>query len=160
MKRKHKKKLLSSLFGCLLSVVLLTNTAKAQQIKPYWQDIQTVAINKELPRTSFMTYPDRTTALTGQYEKSPYYSLLNGTWKFYFADSYKDLPADITDPSINTATWENIQVPGNWELQGHGVAIYTNHEYEFKPRNPQPPLLPEENPVGIYRRDINIPAGW
>lgn len=160
MKRKHKKKLLSSLFGCLLSVVLLTNTAKAQQIKPYWQDIQVVAINKELPRTSFMTYPDRTTALTGQYEKSPYYSLLNGTWKFYFADSYKDLPADITDPSINTATWENIQVPGNWELQGHGVAIYTNHGYEFKPRNPQPPLLPEENPVGIYRRDINIPAGW
>ena len=41
-----------------------------------------------------------------------------------------------------------------------GVAIYTNHGYEFKPRNPQPPLLPEANPVGVYRRDIEIPASW
>ena len=37
---------------------------------------------------------------------------------------------------------------------------YTNHGYEFKPRNPQPPTLPEANPVGVYRRDIDIPADW
>ena len=45
-------------------------------------------------------------------------------------------------------------------MQGFGTAIYTNHGYEFKPRNPQPPALPENNPVGIYRRDFEIPAGW
>lgn len=43
---------------------------------------------------------------------------------------------------------------------GYGVAIYTNHGYEFKPRNPQPPQLPEANPVGVYQRDIEIPADW
>lgn len=127
---------------------------------PYWQDIQTVSVNKEAPRSAFMTYSDKATALSLAYEKSPYYQLLNGTWKFYFVNSYKELPANITDPSISTDSWNDIQVPGNWERQGFGVAIYTNHGYEFKPRNPQPPLLPEENPVGVYRRDIEVPSDW
>ena len=127
---------------------------------PYWQDIQTVSVNKEAPRSAFMTYSDKATALSLAYEKSPYYQLLNGTWKFYFVNSYKELPANIPDPSISTDSWNDIQVPGNWERQGFGVAIYTNHGYEFKPRSPQPPLLPEENPVGVYRRDIEIPSDW
>ena len=126
---------------------------------PYWKDIQTVAVNKEYPRTAFMTYDNRDQALTGEYENSPYYKLLNGTWNFYYADTYKDLPANIEQPDANIA-WKEIKVPGNWEVQGYGVAIYTNHGYEFKPRNPQPPQLPEANPVGVYQRDIEIPADW
>lgn len=130
------------------------------QIKPYWQDLQAVSVNKEYPRSSFMTYDNLEQALSFKYENSKYYSLLNGTWKFYFADGYKELPSNITDPSLSTAGWKDIQVPGNWETQGFGVAIYTNHGYEFKPRNPQPPALPETTPVGVYRRDIEIPAEW
>ena len=128
--------------------------------KPFWKDVQTVAVNREKPRSAFMSYADRQTALMGRYEKSPYYSLLNGTWKFYFVNSYKDLPDNITDPSVSTSSWQNITVPGNWEVQGFGTAIYTNHGYEFKPRNPQPPLLPDATPVGIYRRDFEVPANW
>lgn len=79
---------------------------------PYWKDIQTVSVNKETPRSAFMTYPDKNTALTLAYEKSPYYQLLNGTWKFYFVNSYKDLPDNITDPSTSTDNWNDIQVPG------------------------------------------------
>ena len=86
--------------------------------KPYWQDVQVVSVNKEYPRTSFMTYDNRTDALTGKFEKSNYYQLLNGTWKFFFADSYKDLPANITAPSVSTDSWNDIKVPGNWEVQG------------------------------------------
>lgn len=107
-----------------------------------------------------MTYESRENALKSDYASSKFYKLLNGTWKFYFVDSYKDLPENITDPALSTDTWNDIQVPGNWEVQGYGVAIYTNHGYEFKPRNPQPPTLPEANPVGVYRRDIEIPADW
>ena len=155
-----KKMMLSGALGCLISGMAYADGSSPQPVKPYWQDIQVVAVNKEKPRSSFMSYADRETALTSRFEKSPYYSLLNGTWKFFFVDSYKDLPQNITDPSVNTSSWDDITVPGNWEVQGHGVAIYTNHGYEFKPRNPQPPLLPEANPVGVYRRDIEIPAGW
>lgn len=156
-------RLSNTLSSLLLSVFLLgtiTVAAQNEPKKPYWQDVQVVSVNKEYPRSSFMTYDNRADALTGKYEKSNFYRLLNGTWKFYFVDSYKDLPANITDPSISTADWSDIKVPGNWEVQGHGVAIYTNHGYEFKPRNPQPPLLPEANPVGVYRRDVEIPSDW
>lgn len=155
-----KKAMLSATLGCLMSGIAYADRATPQSAKPYWQDIQVVAVNKEKPRSSFMSYADRETAQTSRFEKSPFYSLLNGNWKFYFVDSHKDLPENITDPSISTDAWENIAVPGNWEVQGHGVAIYTNHGYEFKPKNPQPPLLPEANPVGVYRRDLEIPAGW
>ena len=155
-----KKMMLSGALGCLITGMAYADGSSPQPVKPYWQDIQVVAVNKEKPRSSFMSYADRETALTSRFEKSPYYSLLNGTWKFFFVDSYKDLPQNITDPSVNTSSWDDITVPGNWEVQGHGVAIYTNHGYEFKPKNPQPPLLPETNPVGVYRRDIEIPAGW
>ena len=155
-----KKMMLSGALGCLISGMAYADGSSPQPVKPYWQDIQVVAVNKEKPRSSFMSYADRETALTSRFEKSPYYSLLNGPWKFFFVDSYKDLPQNITDPSVNTSSWDDITVPGNWEVQGHGVAIYTNHGYEFKPKNPQPPLLPEANPVGVYRRDIEIPANW
>ena len=155
-----KKMMLSGALGCLISGMAYADGSSPQPVKPYCQSIQVVAVNKEKPRSSFMSYADRETALTSRFEKSPYYFLLNGTWKFFFVDSYKDLPQNITDPSVNTSSWDDITVPGNWEVQGHGVAIYTNHGYEFKPRNPQPPLLPEANPVGVYRRDIEIPASW
>ncbi|WP_297908999.1 glycoside hydrolase family 2 TIM barrel-domain containing protein [uncultured Parabacteroides sp.] len=155
-----KKMMFSGALGCLIFGMAYADDSSPQPSKPYWQDIQVIAVNKEKPRSSFMSYTDRETALTSRFEKSPYYSLLNGTWKFFFVDSYKDLPQNITDPSINTSSWDDITVPGNWEVQGYGTAIYTNHGYEFKPRNPQPPLLPEANPVGVYRRDIEIPTGW
>lgn len=127
---------------------------------PYWQDIQTVSVGREAPRSAFMTYDNRTNALTGRYEQSPYYRSLNGTWKFYYTDSHRSLPADITASVSHASGWCDIQVPGNWERQGHGTALYTNIGYEFKALNPKPPQLPNDIPVGVYRREIEIPAGW
>lgn len=155
-----KNGLLLIFLSCLCLTRALANNDAGQPEKPYWQDIQTVSVNKEAPRSSFMTYGDRATALTARYENSPYYQLLNGTWKFYFVDSYRQLPDGITDPSTDASSWADITVPGNWEVQGFGTAIYTNHGYEFKPRNPQPPLLPEDTPVGVYRRDFTVPDAW
>ena len=142
------------------SIFLPLNTYAENPKLPYWKDIQTVSVNREEPRSAFMTYADKTQAMTGKYESSTYYRLLNGIWKFYFTESYKNLPANITDKDIDLSGWKDIQVPGNWEIQGFGTAIYTNHGYEFQPRNPQPPQLPENNPVGVYRRNLEIPAEW
>ena len=159
MKFRPTPKLLTGIFMGIVSLTTFNATAE-NAVKPYWQDVQVVAVNKEYPRTVFMTYDNRDDALSGKFERSKYYRLLNGTWKFFFVDSYKKLPDNITDPNISTESWDDIQVPGNWEVQGHGTAIYTNHGYEFKPRNPQPPTLPEANPVGVYRRNIDIPSNW
>ena len=133
--------------------------SSAQEI-PYWKDLSVTGVNKEYPRTSFMSYPDRESASTFDYSASPWYLLLNGTWKFYFADAYHELPDNITDPATGISGWADIKVPGNWEFQGFGEAIYVNQPYEFNTSDPVAPVLPEENPVGIYRRDFEIPSAW
>ena len=127
---------------------------------PYWRDINVTGVNREPARTAFMNYPTMDEARKGVYEASSRMQLLNGTWKFYYVDAYAKLPANITDAGVDTKEWADIQVPGNWEVQGHGTAIYVNHPFEFKPRNPQPPQLPEETPVGVYNRKFTVPAAW
>lgn len=144
---------------CLIENAI-TQSTEENSPKPYWQDIQVVEVNKEKPRTSFMSFPNRNSALTKSYEESPYYKSLNGTWKFLYVDGYKKLPENAISAGLDLNSWQNITVPGNWERQGYGTAVYVNHGYEFKARNPEPPLLPEANPVGVYRRDIEIPEEW
>ncbi len=134
---------------------------------PYWQDVNVVQVNKEQPRTQFMTYDTKDEALNNRFDNSKYHISLNGTWDFYFVDGYKQLPENITDVNISLENWSKIEVPGNWEIQGFGTPLYVNHPYEFVERDPKtrfpkmaPPYLPEENPVGVYRRDIDIPQDW
>ena len=150
----YLKKTFTSLALCCMATF-----AWAQTSLPYWKDIQTVGVNREAARTAFMTYDNRANALTGKYANSPYYQLLNGTWNFYYVDAYKDLPVGIEQPEA-AIDWKSIKVPGNWEVQGYGVAIYTNHGFEWKPRNPKPPQLPDATPVGVYQREFEIPANW
>ena len=158
MLAQKKTILLAAAIG--LTAVGSARASEAGEQLPYWQDVQVVSVNKEPARAAFMTYGDRSSALTLDYENSQYYKLLNGTWKFYYVDGYKQLPANVTDAGVDVSGWHDIVVPGNWEMQGFGTPYYVNLNYEFKPSNPQPPLLPEETPVGVYRRDIDIPADW
>ena len=116
----YMKKTLTSLALCCVATL-----AWAQTSLPYWKDIQTVGVNREPARTAFMTYENRSQAISQDYSQSPYYQLLNGTWNFYYVDSYKDLPAGIEQPGADIK-WTDIKVPGNWELQGHGAVSYTH----------------------------------
>ena len=134
---------------------------------PYWQDVNVVKVNKEHPRTQFMTFDNKNDALSNRFEESEYYISLNGTWKFYYVDGYKQLPENITDSTVTLTDWHDIKVPGNWEVQGFGIPIYVNHPYEFVERDPvtrfpkeEAPYLPQENPVGVYRRQLEIPEDW
>jgi beta-galactosidase len=144
----------------LLLTLILPVLVKAQETLPYWKDVKVTGVNKEFPRTTFMSYDNLKDASSFQYENSKYYDLLNGVWKFYFVDEYKKLPENITDSNLDTQDWRDITVPGNWELQGFGEAFYVNQQYEFATYRPNPPVLPEKNPVGVYRRDIDIPSDW
>ena len=80
------------------------------------------------------------------------------------------------NPSFDVSSWNQINVPSNWEIEGYGVPIYVNHQYEFAdykamiaedmelveiryPKNPGD--VPDDyNPVGSYRRDFIIDRSW
>lgn len=148
--------------GVVLSWMLLSLpcTGAAQDKLPYHRDLNVVSVNKQPPRSSFMVYGDRKAAQSGDYASSCYYRLLNGTWKFLYDDDFRNLPAGATDPATDISGWAEIKVPGNWEFQGFGTALYVNHPFEFATSNPVPPTLPEVIPGGIYRRDFEVPADW
>lgn len=143
----------------LLLLLFFIKQSKSDEV-PYWQDISTVAVNKEKPRTFFHSYEDAQSALSNNFQDSPYYTNLNGIWKFYYKDYQRDIPEDITDVDIDLSNWTEITVPGNWEVQGYGIAMYTNVKYDFNPLDPKPPELPDYLPVGVYRRSFDIPESW
>ncbi|MDX1284159.1 MAG: glycoside hydrolase family 2 TIM barrel-domain containing protein, partial [Draconibacterium sp.] len=59
---------------------------------------------------------------------------------------------------FDTRKWDEIDVPGNWEVLGYDYPIYTNVKY---PHERTPPLIQEHyNPVGSYKTTFEIPAGW
>lgn len=80
--------------------------------------------------------------------------LLNGEWDFHMAPTALESP-DIAD--AEAVSWGKINVPGHWQLQGHGKPWYTNVQY---PIPVHPPFVPTENPTGTYRRSFFVPAFW
>ena len=92
-------------------------------------------------------------ALSREFEQSTNYTSLNGIWDFRYYDSVQDM---LKDPDKAPS---EIKVPGNWELQGFGTAIYVNHPFEFCPKNPRPPQLPDAIPTGVYSRKFTPQFG-
>lgn len=151
------KKLIAIVAGVLLS--LFTMSAQTSFSGSEWKDLKSVEVGKERPRTEFMSYSSVEEASSSSFKLSENYLSLDGTWKFSYSDNYQDVDIEgsVTERGDN---WKDIKVPGNWELQGHGVAIYTNTTYEFMQKNPKPPRLPSKIPMGIYKKSFEVPANW
>lgn len=135
----------------------------AQQ--PEWQSQYAVGLNKVAPHTYVWPYENAADVRKGDYQNSPYYLNLNGKWKFNWVKNPDNRPKDFYKSSFYTGGWAEIEVPGNWERQGYGTAIYVNESYEFDEKffnfKKNPPLVPhEENEVGSYKRTFTVPASW
>jgi len=126
---------------------------------PEWENPEIFQINREEPRASFIHFPDEKQAKMGDtWENSSLYKSLNGTWKFNWVKKPADRPQYFYLPDFDVSDWDDIPVPANWELEGHGIPIYTNIVYPF-PNNP-PFIDHNYNPVGSYRRDFTVPGAW
>lgn len=150
----------------LLTGMAMTFASAQEQSQPEWQSQYAVGLNKLTPHTYVWPYTDVSDIeKPGGYEHSPYYMSLNGKWKFNWVKNPDNRPKDFYQPSYYTGGWADINVPGNWERQGYGTAIYVNETYEFDDKmfnfKKNPPLVPyKENEVGSYRRTFKVPADW
>lgn len=82
---------------------------------------------------------------------------LNGEWNFIWTENKKNLPNGFEKFGFDTAKWNKIQVPANWEINGYGIPIYVNDRYPFEKN---PPLVPDNNPTGVYKRTVQISPNW
>lgn len=99
-----------------------------------WTRPDAVSLNR-LPMTTFLR--DDADGLS-----------LDGEWSFTLLDR--------PDGSVRTDTV--VEVPGCWTMQGVGDGPqYTNIQMPFPG---PPPRVPTENPTGVYRREIEVPAAW
>jgi len=124
----------------------------------FWEDPELFRSNKLPARATFFPAADRETALKGR-EASNLVRDLNGTWDFCLAQSPEHAAAIVRDYFDHDASviWEDIAVPGNWQMQGWGAPHYTNWRMPF---TGPPPKVPKTNPTGVYRRKFKLPKKW
>ncbi|MFC2128049.1 glycoside hydrolase family 2 TIM barrel-domain containing protein [Bacteroidota bacterium] len=143
----------------------------------YIENVNVISENKVPAHATFTSF----SSIEERYSNTPKFKLdLNGMWKFNWTRAPKDRPITFMNPSFDVSSWDDIQVPSNWEVEGYGIPIYVNHQYDFAdnkarvskdieflyPKNPRsvpkyPGKVPHDyNPVGSYRKDFNLNPDW
>jgi beta-galactosidase len=121
---------------------------------PSWTNPALTELNRLPARASFSRFSGLKSAGSGRDRSRSL--LLDGEWDF----RYLARPEAVTPGMIASKArrgWNPIPVPSNWTLHGYGIPHYTNQDMPF---SHLPPEVPEENPTGIYRRTVRVPANW
>jgi beta-galactosidase len=133
--------------------------AKAQTKSNYdWGNPSVYGINRLPARAWFIPFPDQASAMQNEPTNNPFFLSLNGTWKINVVKNPDLFNIKWVSPKFSDKNWGDIQVPSNWEFMGYDTPIYTDVKYPY-PANP--PFVPHDyNPVGVYRKWIDVPASW
>ncbi len=125
--------------------------------KQDWVNPDVLSRNTEQAHSTMIPYNDIDTALTGNRGASDLFKLLNGDWRFSYHDAPTLIPDDFYIDSFDDSGWDLIPVPGNWQMYGYDVPVYTNVKYPYPV---DPPHVPDMNPTGLYRKTFTIPQRW
>ena len=148
-----------------------------------WQSPDKLALNKLQPRAHIFPFADAGAARRVLPEGSKYYLSLDGTWKFHWSANPDQRPKGFANPLFSVSSWDDIEVPGCWNVQGlgkhgemkYGVPIYVNQPVIFyhevkagdwrggvmrEPKDKQWTTYAYRNEVGSYRRNFTVPVDW
>ena len=98
------------ILGAVLVVFALTANAQND-----WENPEIFQVGTEPSRASFWR--------GGITDCADWNISLNGQWKFKYVHEAADRPMNFYEQGYNTSEWDNIEVPGPWELQGFGTPI-------------------------------------
>lgn len=142
----------------LLIFLLFTQYVITACAQADWENPAIFERNQTEAHTPLTPFVNLDEALKGDREASAYYLTLNGTWKFNWVSTVAEAPTDFYENESIVSTWDDIEVPSNWQMKGYGHPMFRNVTMEF-PENP--PHVPEYyNPVGSYFRTFEVPANW
>ncbi len=122
-----------------------------------WENPTLLHRNRLPAHATSIPYADAETALRGERGESPFFRLLNGQWQFSYLPSPDAVPPGFFAPTFDASQWDTLAVPSNWQMQGYGRPQYTNVNYPYPV---DPPHVPDDNPVGLYRRAFSLSEDW
>ena len=152
----------------VFSVFCVAQSAYAQDGSE-WQNPQTLSLGKLEPAADVSRLEE-------------YRQSLDGVWKFHWVETPDKRPRDFYKPAYDVSAWDDIEVPGCWNVQGlqkdgsmkWGVPIYVNQPVIFyhqvqvddwkkgvmreAPKDWTVHQYPNE--VGSYRRSFTVPQNW
>ena len=145
----------------LITLLLFATQILSAQQEP-WKDPEVNQINREPMHSAYFVYENAEQAAVACMESSSNYLTLNGTWNFNWVEHAWQRPTTFYEVGLNDLGWDKMPVPGMWELNGFGDPIYVNVGYAWRSQyKNNPPIVPEENNhVGTYRKEIEIPHSW
>ncbi|WP_455620417.1 glycoside hydrolase family 2 TIM barrel-domain containing protein [Eisenbergiella sp.] len=142
-----------------------------------WENHWITQKNREPIHSPWGAYESEKQAFSCDREVSCFVKCLDGKWKFCLAPSVENVPPDFWKEETDVSSWDEIDVPGNWETAGYSYPIYTNYIYPMKRDGENskcmirphmgeaeeewnPPFVTGDNPTGCYVLDFEIPEGW
>ncbi|RAP75135.1 glycoside hydrolase family 2 TIM barrel-domain containing protein [Paenibacillus montanisoli] len=120
-------------------------------------------LNRMKAHATLMPFASVEEALVNDRSASRSQLSLNGKWQFAFAETPSKRIANFYEESFDHSGWDEINVPGHWQLQGYDYPQYTNIRYPWEESEPEliQPFAPTKyNPVGSYVRTFTIPGDW
>lgn len=130
---------------------------KDHRIGRDWHDLSVLERNRVKSRAYFIPFADTDGALSYDRGSSAWYHSLNGVWKFHYAEEPETAPEAFYEEDYDVSAWDDLPVPGHWQLQGYGHPHYTDLYYPFPV---DPPHVPNANPTGSYVREFELPEHW
>ena len=124
-----------------------------------WEDNHVLQINREPARAYFIPYG---------VQKGDRTLCLNGKWQFRWTKTPDERIKNFYHTDYDISSWQTLNVPANWEVNGYGTPIYISAGYPFKIDPPYVMREPkkewttydERNPTGQYKRTFTLPADW
>ena len=132
----------------VLSVLCATFLGAQTKMEP-WQDPNVFEENRLPMRATFVTAQQQTLSL-------------NGLWKFRFNPTIEGRLKGFEAVGYDDSAWDEIPVPGMWDLNGYCDPMYLNIGYPWRGHYENNPPYPatEHNYVGQYRRTFSIDKSW
>ena len=113
----------------------------------FYEDLN-VMHDKTMPaRTYYIPASVRMNDLVEHRERSDRFQLLNGEWKFQYYNSIYDVTESFYEKGYDVSGFDQVTVPGVWQMYGYDTHQYTNIRYPFPF---DPPYVPQDIPCGAY----------
>jgi len=123
-----------------------------------WEMPEVTNLNRLPAHSGLIPFPNPKIAMNHTPEDSSFFVSLDGDWKFQLYPKPQAVEPTVLEADFDDSQWSTLAVPANWTMHNLGDdPIYTNVQMPFENN---PPIVPEENPTGVYRLTFSIPTDW